>query len=171
MIRNDVSIPSFSSKALLLVLSIFLVSACAASKEEFQNRSCNRETGYEHGMNAGRENKPMDSSHFGDCEPNSRKEAMVGYREGYEAARRAEEGKGIKADESGIRVKIPGVDINLPSKAGKAWTCVLEGANNGKSYTGIGPSKAAATKNARTACESELAAVQCGGALECAQNK
>lgn len=140
------------TSSLLVVLAPVLFFACSHSKESFQQESCNREIGYEHGHNDGREKKPMDSTFFGPCTPEGRKEAMLGYREGYEAAQRQNDEKGINADESGIRVKVPGVNINLPNKAAKAWSCEVQDPG-GQTYTGFGPTRSAAVRDARSACE------------------
>jgi hypothetical protein len=154
-----------------ILAKLFLIAAiCAAcaSTEEFQAKNCNREVGYERGVNDAQEKKPMDSSFAASCPEEMRKEAMLGYREGYEKLRAQAGETGVKADETGVRVKVPGVDINIPNKASRAWVCELE--TEGEMFTAFGATRREAARSTRSQCRQKLQAALCGP-IQCEENK
>lgn len=138
----------------LLLLPLLLLSSCAAMEEQYRAQTCHREVGYEKGTNDAQEGKPMDSSFASGCDPTSRREVMQGYREGYEQASNV-----LSADEDGIRVKVPGIDIRMGSRDSKSWSCEVK--PFGKGFRGLGASRAQASADARKLCEEEHHAMHC----------
>jgi len=145
------------------LLPLFLLSACAAMEEQFQAQYCHREGGYEKGVNDAQEGNPMNSGFASQCNPETRKEVMQAYREGYEKATNQ-----ISADEDGIVVKMPGVDIRMGNKNNKSWACKID--IFGKNYKGYGTSRAQAASDTRRLCEEDNNAVHCNS-MQCKQER
>jgi hypothetical protein len=142
---------------LALVLAPLFLPACAAMEEmerEHREQTCQREVGYERGMNDGREGKRMDSQFASVCDPESRREVMTGYRQGYETARRE-----LADEREGVVVQTPGFQLRMKGKLDRRWAC--ETAAFGHSYNGVGNSRAEAAAEARRQCERHNHAMHC----------
>jgi hypothetical protein len=143
---------------LKILLATLMLFSCAgmdmgAMQEQFKNENCNQEKGYEHGRNDASEGKAMDSGWAGVCNPQDRKAVMKGYREGYEAQDKAEDGDGVV-------VKAPGIDIRVGNgQREKSWVCEIN--VFGDTFSGFGPTKGRAAEEARSKCTAKNNAVHC----------
>lgn len=126
---------------------------------------CNRDKGYEQGMNDGMEGKPMNSGFASVCDPDTRREVSRGYREGYEAATK-QNNDGEDGDH--IVVKVPGMDIRVGQGKQKSWVCEVQAF--GTTYSGFGPTRGQAAQDARNKCSGAHNSMHCAN-TSCHQDK
>lgn len=146
-------------RSLLVLLPLVLTgfTGCAAMEEQHRAQVCNREFGYEKGSNDAEEGQPMSSSFAAVCDPETKREVMQGYREGYEKTKNEST---IEIGKGGVRVKGGGININLGDKSSKSWSCEIN--IFGDHFTGFGVSRAQAAADVRRLCEAKHNGIHCG---------
>jgi hypothetical protein len=141
----------------LLALA-FALSSCAAMEQQMRDTSCNREYGYEQGANDANAGNGMNSSFASVCDPQTKREVMKAYREGYEATANRST---LDVSNGGVRLKGPGININVGNRASKNWVCEID--VFGKSYSGFGATRNEAVQEVRNRCGSDVNSVHCHG--------
>jgi hypothetical protein len=149
------------SIALLLALT-----SCAGMQEAWEKQNCNYNSAYENGSNEREGGKKMDSSMYQNCPDTSKNEALKGYRDGYENARKAE-----VQTTTGSHIQIGGTQINIPGrKNDKAYFCSIQPFT--QKYEAFGATKLEATKNVQALCKKTNSEMHCeADEVECVKNK
>lgn len=140
------------------LIPLLLLTSCstmdmAAMQQQYKQEVCNREKGFEMGRNDAEEGKRMDSSFAGVCDPQDRRDAMAGYREGFESISNQQGGDGVV-------VKVPGIDIRVGNgQQQKSWACEIS--VFGDTFSGFADSRGRASAEAREKCSAKHNSIHC----------
>jgi hypothetical protein len=109
-------------KTLAIALSLFSLSSCAAMTKDYQDTYCNYDGAYKKGTIDFAEKGKMDPGSLYPCEPEQKKEAERGYRDGFRESRKAAEpGSGNIIVNLGGR---GGTSATASSASGDGRSCV-----------------------------------------------